>query len=176
MAGEKKQKKGKKSSANTIRVAENVAKAMELRTAYHTFEAIGRQLGVSRAMAHRYVLQGQEELVKRTVKSAAVHREHEAERLSRLGLIANALLQRALGKQDEKGALAAVAELRKISESYRKLYGLDAPVKTEITGADGQPLGGVLLVPGPVPLEQWTEEVAKQQAALMAQKVEVIDA
>jgi hypothetical protein len=52
------------------------------------------------------------------------------------------------------------------------IFGMDAPTrsKTELTGADGQPLnaGGVFVVPGIVTAEEWEKAAAAQQAALTA--------
>lgn len=51
------------------------------------------------------------------------------------------------------------------------IFGMDAPTrsKTELTGADGQPLGGgVFVVPGIMSTEEWEKAAAAQQAALTA--------
>lgn len=61
---------------------------------------------------------------------------------------------------------ARVAALAKLSA----FYGMDAPkqTKTELTGADGQPLGnGVFVVPGMVTAEEWAAQAEKQQADLV---------
>lgn len=60
---------------------------------------------------------------------------------------------------------ARVAALAKIST----IYGLDAPAKTkhELTGPDGQPLNGMLVIPGLMTMEQWAEAAEKQQADLV---------
>lgn len=61
---------------------------------------------------------------------------------------------------------ARVAALSKISA----FFGMDAPKtsKTELTGADGQPLGsGVFVVPGMVTAEEWAAQAEKQQADLV---------
>lgn len=61
---------------------------------------------------------------------------------------------------------ARVAALSKISA----FYGMDAPKtsKTELTGADGQPLGsGVFVVPGMVTAEEWAKQAELQQAELV---------
>lgn len=62
---------------------------------------------------------------------------------------------------------ARVAALSKLSA----IYGLDAPkvTKTELTGADGQPLGaGMFVVPGICSVEDWEKAAEAQQAALVA--------
>lgn len=60
---------------------------------------------------------------------------------------------------------ARVAALAKISS----IYGLDAPTKTknELTGPDGQPLNGMLVIPGLMNMEQWAIVAEKQQADLV---------
>lgn len=61
---------------------------------------------------------------------------------------------------------ARVAALAKLSA----FYGMDAPTrsKSELTGADGQPLGagGVFVVPGLMTSEEWEKQAAAQQEAL----------
>lgn len=61
---------------------------------------------------------------------------------------------------------ARVAALSKLSA----FHGMDAPKKsqTELTGADGMPLGqGVFVVPGMVTAEEWAAQAAKQQEELV---------
>jgi hypothetical protein len=61
---------------------------------------------------------------------------------------------------------ARVAALSKLSA----FYGMDAPKtsKTELTGADGLPLGsGVFVVPGMVTAEEWAKQAEQQQAELV---------
>lgn len=61
---------------------------------------------------------------------------------------------------------ARVAALSKLSA----FYGMDAPKtsKTELTGADGLPLGsGVFVVPGMVTAEEWAAQAEKQQEELI---------
>lgn len=53
------------------------------------------------------------------------------------------------------------------------IEGIDAPTrtKTELTGADGQPLnaGGFIVIPGIITEEEWEAKAAEQQAKLVAQ-------
>lgn len=62
---------------------------------------------------------------------------------------------------------ARVAALSKLAA----IQGMDAPTrnKTELTGADGQPLngGGIFVVPGIVTLEEWEAKAAQQQEDLV---------
>jgi hypothetical protein len=62
---------------------------------------------------------------------------------------------------------ARVAALAKLAS----IHGMDAPTrtKTELTGADGQPLGaGTFVIPGIMSPEQWAVIAEAQQAALVA--------
>jgi hypothetical protein len=61
---------------------------------------------------------------------------------------------------------ARVAALSKISA----FFGMDAPKtsKTELTGADGMPLGsGVFVVPGMVTADEWAKQAEAQQEELV---------
>lgn len=60
---------------------------------------------------------------------------------------------------------ARVAALAKISS----IYGLDAPSKSkhELTGADGQALAGMIVIPGLMNAEQWAIEAERQQTELV---------
>jgi hypothetical protein len=65
---------------------------------------------------------------------------------------------------------ARVAALAKLSA----FYGMDAPTKskTELTGADGQPLNaGVFVVPGLMTTEDWERQAQAQQEALTRPEV-----
>lgn len=59
---------------------------------------------------------------------------------------------------------ARVAALSKLAQ----MHGMDAPRRTEITGADGAPLGeGAFVVPGVISVEDWERAAEEQQAALV---------
>lgn len=59
---------------------------------------------------------------------------------------------------------ARVAALSKLAQ----MHGMDAPSRTEITGADGAPLGeGAFVVPGVISMEDWEKAAEAQQAALV---------
>lgn len=81
--------------------------------------------------------------------------------------IMQGLLREANYKGPGSSQSARVAALARLAS----IYGMDAPKvsKTELTGADGQPLnsGGFFVVPGLMSSEAWEEQAAKQQAALV---------
>jgi len=59
---------------------------------------------------------------------------------------------------------ARVAALSKLAQ----MHGMDAPRRTEITGADGAPLGeGAFVVPGVITMEEWERAAEQQQAELV---------
>lgn len=59
---------------------------------------------------------------------------------------------------------ARVAALSKLAQ----MHGMDAPRRTEITGADGAPLGeGVFAIPGIISVEDWEKLAEAQQAELI---------
>lgn len=81
-------------------------------------------------------------------------------------MIVAALWREAKNMGPGSSQAARVAALAKLSA----FYGMDAPKtsKTELTGADGQPLGsGVFVVPGMVTAEEWAAQAEKQQAELI---------
>lgn len=124
------------------RMAENMAKALELRRAGLGFEAIGAQLGLKKSQAHRLVVAGLAEARAQVVASADDLRSEE---LSRLDGMLTGLWPRA-----RKGEVAAVDRVLKIGERRAKLLGLDAPTKVAETDPDGNPVGPrvIELVPG----------------------------
>jgi len=110
---------------------ERQTKAVQLRAAGLSFDVIAAQLGfANRQSAHRSVkaaLQGN------LREAVAELRELDAERLD--GLL-RALYPRAL-----KGDYGAADRVLRILERRAKLYGLDAPVKQEVSGPEGGPMG-----------------------------------
>lgn len=103
-------------------VAERQQRALELRRDGHTYDQIADELGYSdRGGAFRAVQQA----LRRAVAPAAKQlRDREGQRLELLWHDAYELVQ---ASSDVKAILACV----RISESLRRLYGLDAPVKVQ---------------------------------------------
>lgn len=131
---------GKKESA-----AERRVKAFDLRKQGYGYRVIGAQLGVSGKTAHEDVQAVLAELQAQRLDSAAAYVALELERLDTLTVEATRILLAthplisggkvlsgvtpdgaAIGLTDDGPKLAAIRELRAISESRRKLLGLDA--------------------------------------------------
>lgn len=111
---------------------EREVKALRLRIRGKSYEEIGQALGISRGGAYLAVLRRLRKLDTLATGEAVHLRCIESERL----LFAMDAIS--LAVQD--GDTDAVREWRQLSESMRKLWGLDAPHQQQITGADGGPL------------------------------------
>lgn len=122
---------GKKEAA-----AERRNKAFELRKQGVGYRAIGAALGISEAQAHRDVQAALKRLATLEMASAEEYRTLE---LARLDTLTVAAARCARGATGDATRLAAIDRLLRISESRRKLLGLDAPAKTALTNPDGTP-------------------------------------
>lgn len=130
-----------------LETAEQRRQVVALRRRGETFEAIGEELGFSRQRAHAIF---KEALASIPAPEVTELRTEERDRLE--GLMREAW--KVLGKDhiavsqgrvvldpesgnpllDDGPKLAAIKELRQLSESLRKLYGVDAPVKVDLSG------------------------------------------
>lgn len=109
--------------------AERKLKALELRKARASYRAIGKALNVSGVQAYRYVQSALAEIAAKTSENAEQLRNLELESLDMAAV--------AIAKQVKNGEIAAIAEWRRLSESRRKLLGLDAPDKVAPTNPEG---------------------------------------
>ena len=91
--------------------------ALELRLGGATFAKIGDALGVSDEGARKAVERALERTKKETSEKAEMLRELERQRLESMVL--------AIMPQAKRGHIGAVDQVRKLSESIRKLQGLD---------------------------------------------------
>lgn len=138
-------------AATQARAAEKavrVQRALELRTAGLTNAQISDEIGVDERTARRYVQEALALLAKHTEHDAANLRALELERLDKLQRAAERVLARRHVKvsgnglvicegkplEDDAPTLRAIETLVKISESRRKLLGIDAPTKVEHSG------------------------------------------
>jgi DNA-binding CsgD family transcriptional regulator len=129
-------------------------RCMELRLAGKTPAQIGAELGISPQAAAKHIRETLKETAELTKANAEEYRDLEVQRLDRLIEKAEAILARfhivvSQGKiirmldkdgvdtplRDDGPELAAIARLQSLSESRRKLLGLDAP--TKLTDGDG---------------------------------------
>jgi hypothetical protein len=119
-----------RSSPRIIAEKEKAQQAIDLRKAGATYEQIAAQLGYSsRQSACRAVA--------RLLKAHTVEAVDDLRTLEdgRLDDMLRAIYGAAVG-----GDLATIDRILRIAERRAKLWGLDAPAKQEITGADGAPL------------------------------------
>ena len=105
--------------------AETARKALELRRVGTSYRDIAHQLDISLGHAHDLV---RRELADVPAADRIALRDLEAERLD--------MLQAIVWPQARTGDLAAIKECRVISESRRKLFGLDAPQQVEMPGVE----------------------------------------
>jgi hypothetical protein len=121
-----------KTSAATARKLAHQEQALALRRAGHSFERIGRKIGISTSRAHALVQIG---LATARDQITASVDELRTEELSRLdGMLAK------LYPKAEKGDIYAADRVLKIGERRARLLGLDAPVRTALEGGgEGTP-------------------------------------
>jgi hypothetical protein len=113
----------------TVEGVEKDAEAARLRGAGHNFDAIAERLGYANAGgAYKACMRA---LSAVPVEAANELRTLESERLDHLLLS----LETAINDGDVK----AITEARKISESRRRLHGLDGPVKVAVSVDGGVP-------------------------------------
>lgn len=105
--------------------------ALELRRDGASYRDIADRLDVSISTAHKYV---QRELSDIPAAERVQLRELEAARLDALQALAWPLAR--------TGDLAAIRECRAISESRRRLFGLDAPQQVEMRGVESVDIAG----------------------------------
>lgn len=121
-----------KTSAATARKIKHQEQALDLRRAGHSYAAIGRKIGLSKSRAHELVQVGLESARAQISASADDLRSEEIARLD--GML------KTLYPKAAKGDVAAIDRVLKIGERRAKLLGLEAPVRIETTGRDGNPI------------------------------------
>jgi hypothetical protein len=122
-----------RTSPRRIEAAERARRALELRAAGHSFDQIAQLAGYrSRQAAHSAV---ERALLDPLGRAAEVVRLLEAERLERLH---EAHWPAALGGSPKSSEIVLAVAARRA-----KLLGLDAPVRSELTGRDGFPLAPI---------------------------------
>lgn len=128
-----------KTSPRRIAAKERAKRALELRQAGATYEEIAEALGYEdRSGPYRAVKKALDELPR---EAAVELRRLEAMRLDRLQ---RAIWVRALGTAGGDNPsppdLRAVDRVLEIQKRRANLFGLDAPKRTEVTGAEGGPI------------------------------------
>jgi len=104
--------------------------ALEMRKRGNGYRQIAKKLGCSLAAAHGYVSEALSELRSKVTEKAEELREVELQKLDRIERNLNVKLKTA----DEQDTAKLSAVLLKTQESRRKLLGLDAPQKLEMSG------------------------------------------
>jgi hypothetical protein len=140
-------------SSKQAEVAERRTAAMRLHIAGHTYQQIADRLGYKSAGAVGVDIQrAMEQLKKEQHKTAEERRDLELARLDEIAAVCHRVMltehvahsggkivERVIDGQvvplvDSAPSLAAADRLIKVSESRRKLLGVDAPARQEITG------------------------------------------
>src|SRR5262245_22503491 len=118
------------SRGQEVRAAERRIKATELRAAGLTYRQIGAQLGVTHTSARNYVVAG---LRAARFDLEKVGKEYVLLELERLEAPVVELVKQIKSARLSPSELCQVVDtIRKLSESRRKLLGLDEPLKSEL--------------------------------------------
>jgi len=113
-----------------VKKHQQMIQALELRAAGASYRQIGEALSVSKPRAYRIVSAAIAELAANCQETAERVRQLELHRLDRIRLAL-----------DSKKADPRCADtLLRLSERVAKLHGLDAPIRTEVSGPCGAPI------------------------------------
>lgn len=127
---------GKRSDANKIEITERRQRALRLRRNGNSYRDIASALGGTPSQAFYDVQHELKKLNRQNNKQAHLLRDMEGERLE--------MAMRAIIEPVQNGNLEAVRTWVKLSESYRKLYGIDAPTVTIVYQAQLEKLVSAL--------------------------------
>ena len=103
------------------------AKAFDLRIVGKPLRAIGAELGISHTSAANYINAGLAALAELRAENAGAYVDLELARLD------DALTRLTASPAYENGEPKAINAMIRLSESRRKLLGLDAPARTDVT-------------------------------------------
>lgn len=120
-----------KTSPIKLTAAERERRAVQMRIAGADYQSIADALGMVKSGAYKAVKRALDRTRQETAESSEELRIVEAHRLERLIMAAM--------PQAINGEVQSIEVVRKLSESLRRLHGLDAPEKTDIT-SNGQTL------------------------------------
>lgn len=134
-----------------LTAAERRAEALKMKLAGATGPQIGKQLGVSRQRVHQYLVQALKELNEASLETTAELREIEDARLEARLLDANMLIQ--AHKSDPEMFVKLDMRRQAISDAKRKLWGLDAPTKADVTSGGEKLKGYISISP-----DDWDED------------------
>ena len=136
-----------------MKAAERQAQAISMRKAGATYKQIGQELGITAMGAFKAVEVGLDKTLR---ESSEGLRELEVQRCE--------TLMRGIWSKAIAGDVQAVDRALKISERIARLLGLDAPVKTEVTGPGGGPVQSIAVT---IPVELTTPQRLGEIMALI---------
>jgi len=137
-----------KTDPSRLKAKETALQALELRKAGLSYQRIADELGYHSPQASWDAVN---RLLKKTIQEPADEvRKLEIERLDKMLF--------SLWARIQKGDHQAVNEAIKISKRRSELLGIDSPVKHEVTGKDGAPLGPLVIIRGPATKEEAEKE------------------
>lgn len=125
--------------AYTAPQSERRTEIWEYRKSGLSVRAIAEKMKMSSATVYKDIRATLDELKELRLTDMDQWRDLELERLDDIVSKAYSVYART---QEDSIRLGALDRLLKASQERRKLLGLDAPAKTEISGPDGQPLFG----------------------------------
>ena len=117
------------------------AKAFDLRMAGRPLRTIGAELGISHTSAANYINAGLAALAELRAENAGAFVDLELARLD------DALMRLTASPAYEDGEPKAINAMIRLSESRRKLLGLDAPARTDVTSTGPRITARVLDTP-----------------------------
>jgi len=142
-----------KVSTSKAEAAIRSQRALEMRALGHTYQQIGEALGVHQVTAHGIIKRRMAALNEKISESAEQVRQLELARL-------DDLFRRAMAAV-EAGNVNAIDKALRVCESRRRLLGLDAPTRTDISSG-GEPflIQVVRYEPGTVQATAQAEQIA----------------
>ena len=125
-----------KTNKTHIKARQREQQAVTLRLAGQTYQAISDVMGVTKGGVYKMVKNSMERTIKHTDESVEILKEIELHRLDRLYARMFPLA--------EQGSMGAVDRCLKIMERRARLLGLDAPVKTDFSLHQDEPVTFVI--------------------------------
>ena len=126
-----------KTSKRKARGREREEQALQLRIAGLTYKRIGETMGISESGAYKAVVRALRRLNERIAENAEELRRLEMERLNALHL--------AFWPRARQGDEKAADRILRIDAAVRALWGLDAPIKADVTSG-GERIKGYCIV------------------------------
>lgn len=133
--GGRRRPSARQNTPRTLALRQRQAEAVRLRIAGSSYEQIAHQLGyANRAGAFKAVDAARRDLVREPAEELVAL---EAERLDALQRMASDVLAEARAGGNDLLVLRCLDALLRVSESRRRLFGLDAPARHDVVAGDG---------------------------------------